>query len=366
MKFKLLWRNLNSISLTVLTAAALFGTASSVAAASKQGADVWTYLNGIPKAERLAILEKEAKREGEFTIYGAIGIDRFQIFTKMFNERYPDIKVNFVRLKGSQVVKKVMIEHRSDRMSADGALSTLDYIGLLSEAVAPYEPTTWDDFDPRFRGGSYKDGWTAPVFYMTPTSIGWRTDRINKADVPKTLDEVMDPKWMGRVGCTSWLERFMDALIQTYGEEVGMEKIKKLAALKPKIYRSTGSLAKGIAAGEFDLAFNFNADRSKGLKDKGAPVDYIFQNPLHGSAVTISALKNGPHPYGAALFVEFMTDVKFSEAYDKLEKIRIFGHKKGSYTYNLDDFPTLLPFRSISKERFGELNKIAQDLFIRN
>jgi iron(III) transport system substrate-binding protein len=348
-----------------VAALALLGVASAASAAPMQGEEVWTYLQGVSKAERLAILEKEAKREGEFTIYGAIGIDRFQFFTKKFNERYPDIKVNFVRLRGSQVPDKVMIEHRSGRMKVDGALSTADYIGLLSDAVAPYEPTTWDDLDPRFRVGSNKDGWTAAVFYMTPTSIGWRTDRLKKADVPTTLEGVMDPKWKGRVGCTSWLERFMDALILGYGEKAAMEKIKKLAALNPRVYRSTAALAKGIAAGEIDMAFNFNADRPKQLKTKGAPVDFHFQDPVHGSAVTISALKNGPHPYGAALFVEFMTDVKFSEELDKTEKIRLFGHKAGNFTYSLKDFPSLRPFRSIPKARFKELKQLAQDLFIR-
>ena len=114
------------------------------------------------------------------------------------------------------------------------------------------------------------------VFYLTPTSLAWRTDRVAKGDVPKTLNDVMDAKWKGRVGATANLERFMDALIQADGEKAGMAKIRKLAALQPRIYRSNAALSKALAAGEFDLAFNFNSDRPKGLKEKGAPVDYHF------------------------------------------------------------------------------------------
>jgi iron(III) transport system substrate-binding protein len=365
MKSSLISRTLRIGAGAVVAAVALMSVTAANADAPKQGPEVWKYLNGLSKAERLAVLEKEANREGGFTVYGAIGIDKFQIFTKLFNNRYPKIKVDFVRLRGSQVPDKVMIEHRSDRMNASGALSTVDYMALLNEALAPYEPTTWGDTDARFRVGGYKDGWTAMVFYLTPTSLAWRTDRVAKGDVPKTLNDVMDAKWKGRVGATSNLERFMDALIQADGEKMGMEKIRKLAALQPRIYRSNAALSKALAAGEFDLAFNFNSDRPKGLKEKGAPVDYHFQDPLHGSAVTISALKNAPSPYGAALFVEVMSDAKFSEELDALEKIRFFGNKKGKYANNLANFSNLRPFRAIPKERFAELNRIAEELFIR-
>ena len=76
-------------------------------------------------------------------------------------------------------------------------------------------------------------------------------------------------------------------------------------------------------------------------------------------------MKNAPSPYGAALFVEVMSDAKFSEELDALEKIRFFGNKKGKYANDLADFSKLRPFRAIPKARFAELNRIAEELFIR-
>ena len=346
-------------------AAALGSAAWAAGPAPEKGDQVWAYLNGLPKAERMAAVEREANREGQFTVYGALGIDKFQEMQKLFNLRHPKIKIDFVRLTGDQVPEKIMIEHRSGRVSADGALSTVDYMDLLSDALAPYEPTTWDDYDPRFRAGGYGQGWTAAVFYLTPTSIGWRTDRVGAAEAPRTLDEVMTAKWKGRVGTTKILERFMDALIVGYGEKAAMDKLHKLADLKPQLYGSTAALSKALAVGEIDIAFNLNADRPKELKGQGAPVDFVFQKPLHGSAVTISAVKQAPHPYGAALFVEFLTDVKTSETLDAAEKIRFFGHKNGNFANKLADFPEMIPFGVVPKERFAELNRIAEELFIR-
>ena len=74
-------------------ACAMLCAATSVIAqgAPPEGPAVWTFLAGLPRDQRLAVLEREAKREGGFTIYGALGIDRAQILDKIFNERYPDV-----------------------------------------------------------------------------------------------------------------------------------------------------------------------------------------------------------------------------------------------------------------------------------
>jgi len=114
-------------------------------------AGAMAYLATLPAGERLAVMEREAKREGGFTIYGALGIDRAQILNKIFNERYPDVKVNFVRLTEAELADKVLLENRTGRVNSDLALSTVAWMGLLAPALAPYETTTWSDFDPRFR-----------------------------------------------------------------------------------------------------------------------------------------------------------------------------------------------------------------------
>src|SRR5690349_13278063 len=231
------------------------GTASLACSAFAQTAPpdeaaAMQYLATLPADQRLAVLEREAKREGELTIYGALGIDRAQILDKMFNERYPDVKVNFVRLTEAELADKVLLESRTGRVNSDLALSTVAWMGLLAPALAPYETTSWKDFDPRFRLGSVKDGWTAVVYESLPTTIAWRTDRVKREDAPKTLQEVADPKWAGRIGTTSHLENMMNGLIGTLGEAPAMDLLKKLAANRPRLYSSTAALSQGLAAGE--------------------------------------------------------------------------------------------------------------------
>ena len=323
------------------------------------------YLASLPPDQRLAVLEREAKREGGFTIYGALGIDRAQILNRLFNDRYPDVKVNFVRLTEAELADKVLLESRTGRVNSDLALSTVAWMGLLAPALAPYETTTWTDFDPRFRLGSVKDGWTAIVYESLPTTIAWRTDRVKREEAPRTLQQVADPKWAGRIGTTSHLENMMNGLIGALGEAQAMDLLKKLSANRPRLYSSTAALSQGIASGEFDVAFDFSAHRPTLLKKQGAPVDFVFQDPLFATGITFSVVKGAKNPYGAALYMDYLTEARQQEQLDKAEGGRLFGNTKGSYSNKLTDYPHLRAYTPISPERFKELNRIAEDLFIR-
>jgi len=358
------WRVLiRSVTVMVLTLAMALPAAAQTA--PPNGPAAMQYLGSLPAEQRLAVLEREAKREGGFTIYGALGIDRAQILDKLFNERYPDVKVNFVRLTEAELADKVLLESRTGRVNSDLALSTVAWMGLLAPALAAYEPTSWKDFDPRFRLGSIKDGWTAIVYESLPTTVAWRTDRVNNQEAPKTLWEVADPKWAGRIGTTSHLENMMNGLIQALGEAPAMDLLKKLSANRPRLYNSTAALSQGIASGEIDIAFDFSAHRPFLLKQQGARIDFVFAEPLFATGITFSVVKGAKNPYGAALYMDFLTQAREQELLDKSEGGRLFGNMKGSYSNKLSDYPKLRAYEPISPERFKELNRIAEDLFIR-
>src|SRR5690554_4104429 len=95
------------------------------ASAPASGSDgVWDYLNGLPEQERMEVLEHEAAKEGGLTIYGALGIDRADVLIKFFNEKYPDIDVDFVRLREPELVERVNTESRAGRVGGDLAISS--------------------------------------------------------------------------------------------------------------------------------------------------------------------------------------------------------------------------------------------------
>lgn len=329
--------------------------------------EVWPYLNSLPAAERLEVLEREATREGRLVIYAAMGTDRARVFLDLFEERYPGIAVEFNRMSTSELPQKLMLEVRTGRSSVDLVMTSSEWLGVLSDGLAPYVPTVWDDLHPAFRHGGVEEGWAAADHDSLIEAIAWRTDRVDAAEAPASLDELSDPKWRGRVGTTRAREQFLDGYINLYGEEEAMEKIDRLAELNNRIFPSIAGLAEALGAGEVDLAWGVSAARVERLKGVGAPVDYVLQQPAMTLNETVAVARLANNPYAAALLMEFLLDHETMEASDVIEPGRLFGNLKGSFTIPqwILTAEDLTVYRAIPEDEFRTLNRIVEQKFVR-
>jgi iron(III) transport system substrate-binding protein len=346
-----------------LTIAAI-GPLAAADPAPQEGAAVWAYLAKLPAAERLTVLKREAAREGALVIYSAVGLDRASVFLDMFKRENPAIKIEFSRMTTNELAQKVTTEFRAKRTNLDLMISSSDWLGLINAALAPYETTTWNDLDPRFRHGSTAEGWTAVDFDSLIEVIAWRTDRVAAGEAPRNLDALAQEKWKGRVGTTKVREQFLDACISLYGEKAAMEKFDALAALDNRIYPSIAGLSQGLGAGEIDIAWGLSGARAARLKQSGAPVDFVIQDPPMSLNETMAAGKLALHPYAAALLMEFVTSVKTMEASDKIEPGRAFGSTKGKFTIPLA--PANFVYRELPPDKYRELNRIVERKLIRS
>ena len=340
---------------------------ASAQATTADDAKIWRELRQMPPAERRAALEREARREGSLVLYGATGVDRAQFWIAEFNKRYPDIKVDFVRLQAAELYQKIATERRTGLLRADLVITTITYLDLLKEAgaFAPYESTHWADFDPRFRMGGYDQGWTAVVYEIFPHAIAWRTDRVRDADAPRTLARLTDPKWHGRVGTTTHLEDFENAMLVRLGEDKGMALMRALAGQKNRLYPSHAALSDALAAGEIDVAWGLIAARPIDLAAKGAPIGHVLSEPQVAEGNTISIGRDTTKPYAAALFIDVMLSPEVLEASDRWQGGRIFGNRKGRYSIPAERTAGLYIFPALSPARYKELNRLAEELFVR-
>ncbi|MBV6272363.1 extracellular solute-binding protein [Alcaligenaceae bacterium CGII-47] len=365
MKFKISLKHLGRTLWCALFCVLAFSSVKAETPPPSGSPDVWSYLNKQAPDARLAIMKKEALREGSMTIYGALGIDRANVLIQSFSKQYPEIKVDFVRLREPELVQRVNTEAGAKQVHGDLAISNVAWLDLLKDSLGHYQPTSWENYKKNFVFGSDADGWTAVAYEVLPSTIAWRTDRVSQADAPRTLQEIIDPKWKGRVGTTSHLETLMDGLIDVMGEEKAMPFIDQLAALDNRLYPSIASLADALSQGEIDVAWNMGAHRAVKLKGEGAPVDFVMQDPLLGLGITVSVIDGAKNSYAAALFMEYLTRADTLEAVDKAEGGRIFGNSKGKYQIDLATLPSLTLFKAIPPEKFNELSQLVEAKFLR-
>jgi iron(III) transport system substrate-binding protein len=130
------------------------------------------------------------------TIYSPHGKEMLDYYEREFEQANPDVDVQWVDMGSQEVL---------DRLRAEAANPQADlWFGAPSEAfdravkenlLEPYSPT-WADAVPAEARDSAAN-WFGT--YLTPEVIGYNSDAVSAADAPKDWDDVLDPKWKGKV-----------------------------------------------------------------------------------------------------------------------------------------------------------------------
>jgi len=266
--------------------------------------------SGLAHAEPSAELIAAAKAEGEVVWYtGMIVKQVVRPLADAFQAKY-GIEVKFTTTSDADTLLKITSEARAGRIEADLFDSPGTSIPPLAKAglIEPYVPSTATGFDPMFLG---KDGLYTSVFALFLTTT-YNTDLVKAEEAPKTFEDLLDPKWKGKMVWTdtrtiSGPAGFIGNVLKTMGDEKGMEYLRALA--KQEIARNPGNqrvIMDEVIAGTHSIGlmtYNHHAVISKG---KGAPIAWIKMEPLVANLGVIAHVKGAPHPNAAKLFLEYL------------------------------------------------------------
>ena len=265
---------------------------------------------GACAAEADPALVAAAQKEGQVVWYSTLIVN--QILRPMadaFEKRYPGIRVQYSRATNSDVALKIINESRARRLQADVFDGTNSIYPLLdARLVAAYPPKAAAAYPAEIKDPS--GYWTAMnVFFLT---TGYNTNEIKPEDVPKTYDDLLNPKWKGKIAWTNdptpqGPPGFIHNILTTMGQDKGMAYLRKFAAQEPVfIPASQRVVLDKVIAGEYPLAVMTFNHHSAISAAQGAPVAWIRMEPLSESVNLIGILKDAPHPNAARLLEEFI------------------------------------------------------------
>lgn len=251
-----------------------------------------------------------AKAEGSLTWYTTQIVNQFaRPAAEAFEKKY-GVRVNYVRADPAEIVLRISAEAKAGRTQADVYDGTATAPGLKKQGLA----MQWLPSSAKRLGRSLvdKEGyWTATNLYvLTP---GYNTDLVKAEDRPKTLDDLLDPRWKGRM---VWSRRpassagpgFVGLVLADRGEEKGMAYLKKLAGQNiTGVDAAARQVLDQVIAGEYPLALMIFNHHTRISAAKGAPVDWAPMNPAMAVLSVVGLTKDAPHPNAGKLFVEFLT-----------------------------------------------------------
>ncbi|WP_408008554.1 ABC transporter substrate-binding protein [Pseudalkalibacillus sp. A8] len=237
--------------------------------------------------------------------------------TKEIAEAYEKAKdgatVN-VQYAGTNVLVNRMMAEK-DNPQADvwyGGGGILPFEAAVEKGIiAPFTPELAEEWETVENGIKIKhqdDYYTGAEIFVL--GFVYNTDLVSEEEAPKTWEELLDPKWEGKIqfsnpaaSGTATLMVLSQMMLQ--GEDKGWEFFQKLSDQANSIPDSgsgpTQSVAKGEAA--IGVGFDFMAYEQQA---KGETVDFIVPEKTPILVNPVSLVEGGPNPEGGKDFINFL------------------------------------------------------------
>ncbi|HZD42056.1 MAG TPA: extracellular solute-binding protein [Terriglobales bacterium] len=266
-------------------------------------------------------VEAAKKESGKLLASIAMRLSTAKQLADAFRAKYPFIKeVSQYRADAERRLERTLSEYRAGRHAFDVFQgSPIDLAALKKEgALAAYASPLAEEIDPAFKDEA---GYWYDVYWY-PVIIAYNTNLVSGADVPKTWEDLLNPKWKGKMTMPRDQIGWYRVMLKKMGEEKGKAFMKALSKQNIRISKGVSDGVALLAAGEFSMAIT-RAQHIEIFKyTKGAPVDWVKDlNPMavHGSPIGV--MKHAPDPHSARLFVDFLLSKEAAEIVAKSHRL---------------------------------------------
>jgi iron(III) transport system substrate-binding protein len=323
---------------------------------------------GAAQAADQALIDA-ANKEGKVVWYSTLIMDTIlKPLMDAFQAKYPQIKVEGTRMDNPAVFLRLLNEGRAGANQADvfDVSSTINPL-KAANLVEQYRPPAAQDFAPE-----YKDPngyWT--VTHVVISGVSINTDLVKGDDVPKTWDDLLNPKWKGKMAwpaaTTNGGGPFIANILMTMGQDAGMAYLKKLSEQKiVNVAESPIALLDHLAAGEYAMQLSAPTHLTQLLINRGAPVARIIIEPQLMKLYHISMVKDSPHPNAAKLLLDFLLSEEGQAVYQKAGYIPVNPHMKPNppdLRPDLGNFKVNVYAPDVVDKEFDNWVKIYNELF---
>lgn len=245
-----------------------------------------------------------AKKEGKLVWYTALSIQDAELLTKRFEQVYPFVKTETLRLVTDSLLTKVLTEARAGVFNADVieipgiAGNIVKKEGLLEKYASP---------EAKAYPASMKDSdgtWTS--FFIHTLVLVYNTQLVKKEELPRSYEQLINSKWKQKIVLRDEDFETFGMMLKVMGREKGLSFMRRLSAQGVELRNSFTLAVQGVASGEVPLGMNLYGTHTEEFKKKNAPVDWV---PMEFVLTTVEPLAVGaraPHPSTARLFVDFL------------------------------------------------------------
>lgn len=249
------------------------------------------------------------------TVYSPHGKDMLEYYEQEFERAHANVDVQWVDMGSQEVLDRLRAEAANPHADVwFGAPAETFSKAAKENLLEPYRPTWTSATPPDARDA--RDLWYGT--YYTPEVIAYNTEAVSAAEAPKDWDDVLDPKWRGKVlirdpVASGSMRAIFGGIIarsiaQTGSPEAGYEWLRRLDANTKEYTLNPTLLYQKLGRQEGTISL-YNMPDIATLRERfNIPVTYVI--PASGTPMLVDAIAIVRRTKRAAIarqYYEFVT-----------------------------------------------------------
>ncbi len=247
-------------------------------------------------------------------VYSPHGEDLLKAFEARYEELHAGIDVQWLDMGSQSVLDRLRSERANPQADVWWGAPSALFESAAAEGLLDNFVPTWADQLP---ADARDDAGMWHATYVTPEVIAFNSEVVRGADIPRDWDDVLDPKWKGKVLIRDPLEsgtmRTIFGMIiyrgiqQTGDTAAGFNWLRRLDAQTKEYVLNPTLLYQKLARQEGLVTLWDMPDIEELIKRGNFPIDYVI--PSSGTPMPIDAIavvKGSKRNDEARRFVEFI------------------------------------------------------------
>lgn len=256
--------------------------------------------------------EDNTSPSGKLVIYTGRDEEMVQGVIDQFNEKYPDIQVEFLTMGAQQILERLRGEKANPQ--ADfwwGGTQSALMVGANEDLLHAWQPSFIDTIDTNYKDNEGR--WFGEM--LLPEVIMINSDLLTKETGPQDWDDLLDPKWKDQilirgVLASGTMRTIYSSMIVRQGADTpdkGYDWLLKLDANTKEYTQDPNALYLKLTRQEGAVSLWNLQDILLKKYTTDYPFDYIY--PKSGAPILVdgvAVVNNAKNLENAKLFVEFL------------------------------------------------------------
>jgi len=267
-------------------------------------------VSGAAFAQDAKLIDAAKKEGGKVVAYGSLESTAMDPITDSF-EKKTGIKVEYFRSSATKAMERGLTELRAGKAIFDvmvnnsGTIEIMRKENIFAKYISPSAAGfPKDEIDPQL----------GPAYRHTPIGIIYNKSAISAADAPRSLEDLLNPKYRGKVVMPDPTQhtttmQWLASLYKIMGKEKAEKFIRDLGATKPLLAESFAPSAERVSTGETPIAISL-VRYVVTFAESGAPVDYVRLGKMLSTGQYLALSHKAPRPSAGKAFIDFFLSVE--------------------------------------------------------